>query len=53
MMVAQRTGSQSIEERLEVLRPLAINLMQQSKQLGLTQEQTLSWLSEQMKKELP
>ena len=53
MMVAQRASSQSIDDRLEVLRPLATNLMQQSKQLGLTQEQTLTWLSEQMKKELP
>lgn len=51
MMVAQLTSSQSVEERLEVLRPLANNLAQQSKQLGLTQEQTLNWLSEQMKKE--
>jgi GntR family transcriptional regulator len=51
MMVAELSNVQSVEERLEVLRPLANNLIRQSVQLGLSQEQTLNWLSEQMKKE--
>jgi GntR family transcriptional regulator len=51
MMIAQKSNLQSIEERLDTLRPLVSNLIQQSKQLGLSREQTLDYLSEEMKKE--
>jgi DNA-binding transcriptional regulator YhcF (GntR family) len=51
MMIAQKSNLQSIEERLDTLRPLVSNLIQQSKQLGLSRDQTLDYLSEEMKKE--
>jgi GntR family transcriptional regulator len=52
MAIAEQANSESEEARLGQLSDCADVLIEQAKQLGLSQEATSKWLSEYIKKEL-